>query len=132
MRSFARGFAFCITLIAPMVFGGKTACAADPPIQHEAVTLSINPDGTATWNGEPVANEPALEARVAQRAALAPKLQLDLRFHSVTSLNESNRQTLLDLIEITARYGYVHVETYSNGARLTVLGKPVADGPEPR
>lgn len=116
----ARAAAICVGLIG-------LANAADAPTKHEAVTLSINPDGTATWNGEPLANEPALEARVAQRAAQTPKLQLDLQYHSVSSLNDSNRKTLQDLIELTARYGFVHVETFSDGARLTVLAPSVAE-----
>lgn len=105
------------------------ARAADTPPAHDAVTLTINPDGTATWNGEALPNEPALEAKVAQHATQSPKLQLDLRFHTVAGLSDSNRQTLLDLIELTARYGFVHVETTKSGAKLTVLGPAAAEAP---
>ena len=124
LRSAARAAAVIAAIC--IVDGAAVARAADVSPAQDAVTLSINPDGTATWNGERLANEPALEAKVAQHATQSPKLQLDLRFHTVSGLNDSNRQTLLDLIELTARYGYVHVETFNNGARLTVLAPSAA------
>jgi hypothetical protein len=105
----------------------RVAAAADSPPAHDTVNLAINPDGTAVWNGEPLSSEPELKARIAQRAQQSPKLQLDLQFHSVGSLNESNIKTLRDLIEMAAHFGYVHVETNGNGATLTVLGPAAGD-----
>jgi hypothetical protein len=116
--------------------GGAVVYAADPPptrsptdvpAPQKPVTLTINPDGTASWNGEPLASEPALKDKLARQAQQVPRLELDLRFHSVGSLSDSNRQTLLDIVELTARYGFVHVETTGSGATLTVLG-PSATG----
>ena len=108
------------------------AHAADSPPPQKQVTLTINPDGTAVWNGEPLANEPALKDKLAHQTQQAPKLELDLRFHSVGALSDSNRQTLLDLVELTARFGYVHVETTSDGATLTVLGPSAASAAAPK
>jgi hypothetical protein len=102
--------------------GCLAADAADVPPGSDAVVLSIGPDGTTMWNGEPIRNEPALEAKLRQRTQQTPKLQLDLQFHNVGQLSESNRKTLMDLVELTARFGYVHVENFGNGVRLTVLG----------
>ncbi|HVC60457.1 MAG TPA: hypothetical protein VND19_08880 [Acetobacteraceae bacterium] len=109
------------------VAGGAGAVAKDAPPTQQPVTLTINPDGTAVWNGEPLANEPALKDKLARRTQQAPKLELDLRFHSVGQLSDSNRQTLLDILELTAQFGFVHVETTSNGAKLTVLGPSAAE-----
>lgn len=106
------------------------AHAADTPPAQSQVTLTINPDGTASWNGEPLASEPALKDKLAHQTQQVPKLELDLRFHSVSGLSDSNRQTLLDIVELTARYGFVHVETNRDGATLTVLG-PTATGAAP-
>ena len=119
--------------VAVALAGGVLAAhamAADKPKPPDAVTLSINPDGSAVWNGEPLADEPSLEARLAHRAQQSPRLQLDLQFHSVGSLSDSNRKTLLDIVELAARFGYVHVENVGNGARLTVLG-PSSSDPSP-
>ncbi len=108
------------------------AHAADSPPPQKQVTLTINPDGTAVWNGEPLASEPELKDKLAHQTQQAPKLELDLRFHSVGALSDSNRQTLLDLVELTARFGYVHVETTSDGATLTVLGPSAASAAAPK
>ena len=86
------------------------------------VTLTINPDGTAVWDGEPLASGPDLENKLARQTKQDPKLQLDLRFHTVGQLGDSNRQTLLDVLELAAKFGYVHVQSTTDGARLTVLG----------
>ena len=110
----------------------SVAHAADSPPPQKQVTLTINPDGTAVWNGEPLANEPALKDKLTHQTQQAPKLELDLRFHSVGALSDSNRQTLLDLVELTARFGYVHVETTSDGATLTVLGPSAASAAAPK
>ena len=99
-----------------------------PPASQRPVTLTINPDGSATWDGQPLSGEPELEHKLARRTQQDPKLELDLHFHSVAQLSDSNRQTLLDILELTARFGYVHVESTGSGVRLTVLG-PTAAAP---
>jgi len=122
--------AVCAILGVVVAGDGAVANAADTP--PPPVTLTINPDGTAVWNGEPLPDEPALKDKLAHRAQQAPKLELDLRFHSVGALSDSNRQTLLDVLELTAQFGFVHVETTAGGARLTVLGPSAADSTAPR
>ncbi len=112
--------------------GGAAAVAADTPPPQKPVTLTINPDGSAVWNGEPLPSEPALKDKIARQTQQAPKLELDLRFHSVGQLDESNRQTLMDIVELTARFGYVHVEATANGAKLTVLGPTAAEAAAPK
>lgn len=119
-------------LVAAIGIGGVAAQAADPaPPAQKPVSLTINPDGSASWNGKPLAGEPALKDKLAHQTQQAPRLELDLRFHSVGSLDESNRQTLMDIVELTAKYGYVHVETTGNGARLTILGPTAVAAPPP-
>jgi biopolymer transport protein ExbD len=111
-----------VVWLAASICAAPLAHAADAPPMEGTVTLSVNRDGSIIWNGERLPNQQALEARLANRTQRSPSLQLDIRFHSVGSLGDSNRQTLLDLVELTARFGYVHVESVTNGARLTVLG----------
>lgn len=120
--------------VAPGAFAA--GAASPPPIPgvqgtQRPVTLTINPDGTAVWNGEPLAGPPALENKLSHRTLQDPKLELDVQFHSVGQLNDSNRQTLLDILALAARFGYVHVEATGDGARLTVLG-PTAGGSAPK
>lgn len=117
---------------APGVLDGVVAHAADAPRPKSEVTLTINPDGSAAWNSEPLAGEPALEDKIAHQTLQTPRLELDVRFHSVGQLSDSNRQTLLDIVELTARFGYVHVETTRGGAKLTVLGPAAAEAPPPK
>ena len=51
-----------------------------PPItQPEVVQIDIDFDGTATWNGQPVPNQAALEARLAQVAAEPVQAEIHLR-----------------------------------------------------
>jgi biopolymer transport protein ExbD len=126
-REVLRAMRFVVAIGAMAAVGSTVARAADPPPTEKQVTLTINPDGTASWNGEPLLSEPALKDKLAHQTQQVPKLELDLRFHSVGGLSDSNRQTLMDIVEITARYGFVHVETNRDGARLTVLG-PSAPG----
>jgi hypothetical protein len=102
--------------------GSTNAALPDGPSSQPAVTLTINPDGSAAWNGVPLTNEPALKNKLTHQAQHDPRLQLDVQFHSVGQLNDSNRKTLLDILELTAKFGYVHVEPTEGGARLTVLG----------
>lgn len=143
VRSILRAVALIAALGAGCAIGGAIAHAADPspplkpnvaatPSPQKPVTLTINPDGTASWNGEPLASEPALKDKLARQAEQVPRLELDLRFHSVGSLSDSNRQTLLDIVELTAKYGFVHVETTANGATLTVLGPSTTGDPAPK
>ena len=129
----SRRLRVALAVAAALAGGVQTmpTLAADAPKPPDAVTLSINPDGSAVWNGEPLADEPSLEAKLAHRTQQTPRLQLDLQFHSVGSLSDSNRKTLLDILELVARYGYVHVENVGNGARLTVLGPSASDTPPP-
>jgi len=95
------------------------ALPGPPP---SSVTLTINPDGTATWNGEPLSGVPDLQDKLAHKSLQDPKLELDLHFHTVTQLGESNRETLLEVLELAAKFGYVHVQATTDGAKLTVLG----------
>jgi biopolymer transport protein ExbD len=126
-----RSFLRVVGLVAAV--GGATAAhAADAPQPQKPVTLTINPDGSASWNGEPLPSEPALQDKIARQTQQAPKLELDLRFHSVGQLSDSNRQTLMDIIELTARFGYVHVEATGDGAKLTVLGPSAAAAVAPK
>jgi biopolymer transport protein ExbD len=124
----AGGMAFGVGV----ALSGTWARAADATPSQKPVTLTINPDGTAVWNNEPLANEPALEDKLAHQTQQAPKLELDLRFHSVGALSDSNRQTLMDIVELTARFGFVHVEATEGGAKLTVLGPAAADATVPK
>ncbi len=121
-----------MTLGGFVIGGGAAVHAADAPQPQKPVALTINPDGTASWNGEPLASEPALKDKIAHQTQQVPKLELDLRFHSVGSLSDSNRQTLMDIVELTAQYGFVHVETTSSGAKLTVLGPSAAEATPPK
>jgi hypothetical protein len=130
VRKAARALAIVAALGACVC--GRMALAADAPPAQKAVTLTINPDGTAVWDGEPLPDEPALKNKLARRTQQAPRLELDLRFHSVGQLSDSNRQTLLDIVELTARFGFVHVETTGNGAKLTVLGPAAVDASVPK
>jgi biopolymer transport protein ExbD len=113
--------------------GGAATAATDAPPSQKPVTLTINPDGTAVWNGVPLGSEPALKDKIARQTQQAPRLELDLQFHSVGQLSDSNRQTLLDIVELTARYGFVHVEAHGDdGVTLTVLGPHAAAGAVPK
>jgi len=117
--------AVLLTLPAPAAFageGGSPPATGVPATMQPPVTLTINPDGTAVWDGEPLASGPDLENKLARQTKQDPKLQLDLRFHTVGQLGDSNRQTLLDVLELAAKFGYVHVQSTTDGARLTVLG----------
>ena len=99
VRSLLRGavpVAAVCAMLGIVAGDGAVANAADTP--PPPVTLTINPDGTAVWNGEPLPNEPALRDKLAHRTQQAPKLELDLQFHSVGTLSDSNRQTLLDIL----------------------------------
>jgi hypothetical protein len=132
VRNILRLVTLVVVLGGFAAVGGAVAYAADTPPPQKPVTLTINPDGSAVWNGEPLPSEPALRDKIARQTQQAPKLELDLRFHSVGQLDESNRQTLMDIVELTARYGYVHVEATTNGAKLTVLGPTAAEAAVPK
>ena len=108
-------------LLAPPAF------AADVPQSDAPVTLSVNPDGTVVWNGERLPNKPALENRLVRRTQESPKLELDVQFQSNGFQTDSNRKTLTDLLELTARFGYVHIVNSADGVRLIVLGPTVGD-----
>ena len=54
-----------------------------PPAQEPAVVrVDIGADGSVSWNGEALAGEPALEARLQQVAASADPPELHLRPHA--------------------------------------------------
>ena len=115
-----------IALAAPVAFAAGTGSAPSPlldlPPAQSPVTLTINPDGTAVWDGQPLNGVPALKDKLTHKAQQDPTLELDVHFHNVGQLNDSNRQTLLDVLELAAKFGYVHVQAIPDGARLTVLG----------
>ena len=50
-----------------------------PPMPPEVVQIDINADGTLAWNGERVADVPALEARLAGAAQQAVPPELHVR-----------------------------------------------------
>jgi biopolymer transport protein ExbD len=131
VRSLLRATGLAAAIGVTTALGWTVARAADTPPPQQQVTLTINPDGSASWNGEPLLSEPALKEKLAHQTQQGPKLELDIRFHSVGSLSDSNRQTLLDVVELAARYGFVHVEPSGTGATLTVLG-PSAGATAPK
>lgn len=124
--------AWLLALVSPAAFAAGSAnntpaLPALPGPPPSSVTLSINPDGTATWDGEPLSGVPDLRDKLAHKTLQDPKLELDLHFHTVTQLGDSNRETLLEVLELAARYGYVHVQATADGAKLTVLGPNAVD-----
>lgn len=121
-----------VVAVACAMSGVAVADAADTPPAQKTVNLTINPDGTAVWNGEPLPTEPELKNKIARQTQQAPRLELDLRFHTVGQLDDSNRQTLRDIIELTAQFGFVHVEATDDGAKLTVLGPTAAEAVVPK
>ena len=52
-----------------------------PPLlkEPEVVTIDVDFDGTISWNGEPVPDRAALEARLAQAAAQAEQPEVHIR-----------------------------------------------------
>ncbi|MBI2768273.1 MAG: biopolymer transporter ExbD [Burkholderiales bacterium] len=56
-----------------------SASAAPPPVQPEIVKIDVTATGQLLWNGEAVAGREALEARMAQAAALAEQPEIHLR-----------------------------------------------------
>ena len=52
-----------------------------PPLlkEPEVVTIDVDFDGTISWNGEPVPDRAALEARLAQAAAQADQPEVHIR-----------------------------------------------------
>jgi biopolymer transport protein ExbD len=122
----------CVVALVAVVGGAGATHAADAPQPQKPVTLTINPDGSASWNGEPLPSAPALQDKIERQTQQAPKLELDLQFHAVGQLSDSNRQTLMDIIALTARFGYVHVEATGDGAKLTVLGPSAAAAVVPK
>ncbi|MDT8999190.1 biopolymer transporter ExbD [Paucibacter sp. APW11] len=50
-----------------------------PPKDPVVVEIFIDFDGTLSWNGEPVANQQALEARLAAAAQLAEQPELHIK-----------------------------------------------------
>ncbi len=51
-----------------------------PPLEKPVViTIDVDFDGSVYWNGDPVANRPALEERLMQAAAMAPQPEVHLR-----------------------------------------------------
>ena len=121
-----------LALLAPAAYAGDNgppvampdvSTATQPP-----VTLTINPDGTAVWDGEPLAGVPELKDKLAHQTEQDPKLELELHFHGVDELRDSNRQTLLQVLEVAAKFGYVHVQSTTDGALLTVIGPTAVEG----
>ena len=53
--------------------------AAPPPKPPEIIRIDVDFDGTIGWNGEIIADRPALEARLAAVAALADQPEVHLR-----------------------------------------------------
>jgi hypothetical protein len=127
------------SLVAPAAFGAGNGPGSNAPggvlLPVEGagppVSLTINPDGTAVWNGEPLAGVPELKNKLARRSLQDPKLELDLFFHSAPGLTDSNRQTLLEVLQLAAQFGFVHLEATDSGARLILLG-PTASKTAPK
>jgi biopolymer transport protein ExbD len=53
--------------------------AAPPPTPPEIIRIEVDFDGTIGWNGEVIADRAALEARLAQVAALPDQPEVHLR-----------------------------------------------------
>jgi hypothetical protein len=129
-----------VSLLAAVVLavGSAWAAGAGPngpllplPGKSPPVTLTINPDGSASWNGEALSGVPAIKNKLATRTLQDPKLELDLFFHTAPGLGDSNRQTLLEVLRLAARFGFVHLEKTDTGVRLILLG-PTAASPAPK
>jgi hypothetical protein len=118
--------AVLLVLLAPAARAGDNEPPSPVPglpgPPPSSVTLTINPDGSAEWDGEQLSGVPDLQDKLEHKTLQDPKLELDLHFHTVTQLGDSNRQTLLEVLELAAKFGYVHVQATTDGARLTVLG----------
>ncbi|HUN38725.1 MAG TPA: hypothetical protein VMU81_00395 [Acetobacteraceae bacterium] len=125
--------ALLLVLLAPAALAGANPPAPVPDLPNlpgpppPSVTLTINPDGSAIWDGQPLTGVPDLQDKLAHKTLQDPKLELDLHFHTVSELGESNRQTLLEVLELAAKFGYVHVQATTDGAKLTVLGPTAVD-----
>ena len=129
--------AVVLALIAPAAFAGDNVTPPPMPTLQSlqnlpgppppSVTLTINPDGTTEWDGQPIAGVPDLQDKLAHKTLQDPMLELDLHFHTVSELSASNRQTLLEVLELAAKFGYVHVQATTDGAKLTVLGPTAVD-----
>ncbi len=56
-----------------------SAAAAPPPVTPQVVRIEVLPGGQLLWNGEPLAAPAALEARLAEAAALPDAPEIHLR-----------------------------------------------------
>lgn len=120
-------------LVAGLAGGPACAAGSGPngpllPLPNKAppVSLTINPDGSASWNGEALSGVPAIKNKLATRTLQDPKLELDLFFHTAPGLGDSNRQTMLEVLRLAAKFGYVHLERTGSGVRLILLGPKAA------
>jgi biopolymer transport protein ExbD len=55
------------------------ATAPPPPVEPEVVMIDVTPAGALQWNGEPVPDRAALEARLQAAAAQAEQPEIHLR-----------------------------------------------------
>jgi biopolymer transport protein ExbD len=53
--------------------------SAPPPVPPEIIRIDVDFDGTIGWNGEIIADRPALEAKLATVAAMADQPEVHLR-----------------------------------------------------
>jgi biopolymer transport protein ExbD len=53
-----------------------------PQVDPVVVRLDIEADASLRWNGQMLANRPALEAKLAEAAALQPQPELHIRSHA--------------------------------------------------
>ena len=58
------------------------ASSAAPPLEPEVIRLDIEADGRLRWNGQLLADRPALEAQLAEAAARQPQPELHIRSHA--------------------------------------------------
>ena len=58
------------------------ASSAAPPLEPEVIRLDIEADSRLRWNGQLLADRPALEAQLAEAAARQPQPELHIRSHA--------------------------------------------------
>ncbi|WP_090043925.1 biopolymer transporter ExbD [Limnohabitans sp. 2KL-27] len=58
------------------------ASSAAPPLEPVVIRLDIEADSRLRWNGQLLADRPALEAQLAEAAARQPQPELHIRSHA--------------------------------------------------
>ncbi|WP_199174417.1 biopolymer transporter ExbD [Limnohabitans sp. G3-2] len=58
------------------------ATSAPPKSEPVVVKIDIDAKATVLWNGQPLADRPALQAKLAEASALQPQPELHIRSHA--------------------------------------------------